>query len=80
MQGYGISRKPYKTVFKLNGVKLYIVESYKYLGITLTSKYVTNLFRQHFASILDRAKINAAIIRKHGFYDDAQRLNTAIKL
>ena len=80
MQGSGISRNPYKTVFKLNGVKLDIVESYKYLGLTLTSKYVPNLFRQHFASILDRAKIKAAIIRKRGFYDDAQWLNTAIKL
>ena len=34
--------------FKLYGNTLEIVESYKYLGITLTSKYVTNLFRTHF--------------------------------
>ena len=32
-----------KTVFKLYGEKLDIAESYKYLGITLTSKNVTNL-------------------------------------
>ena len=70
---------PNKTVFKLNGVQLDIVESYKYLGITLTSKYVTNLFRQHFTSIIDRAKTKAAIIRRHGFHEDGLRFKTVIK-
>ena len=46
--------------FKLYGEVLEIVESFKYLGITLTSKYVTNLFGIHFSDIVERAKLKAA--------------------
>ena len=66
--------------FKLYGDALEIVESYKYLGITLTSKYVTNLFRIHFSNIVERAKIKVAVISRHGFHEDGLRISTAIKL
>ena len=66
--------------FKLNGIILQTVETYKYLGVTLTSKYVTNLFQSHFTSILENAEVKAAIIRRHGFHEDRLRLKTAFKL
>ena len=66
--------------FKLYGDILEIVESHKYLGITLTSKYVTNLFRIHFSDIAERAKLKASVIRRYGFHEDGLRISTAIKL
>ena len=66
--------------FKLYGDTLEIVESYKYLGVTLTSKYVNNLFRAHFSTIIERAKVKAGIIRRHGFHEDGLRLKTAVKM
>ena len=66
--------------FTLNGDKLDIVDSHMYLGVTLTSSYVSNLFRTHFSLVMDRAKVKAAIIRKHGFHEDGLRISTAIKL
>ena len=65
---------------RVNGITLQTVETYKYLGVILTSKYVTNLFRSHFTSIVEKAKVKAAIIRRHGFHEDGLRLKTAIKL
>ena len=66
--------------FFLYNVKLEIVKTYKYLGIILSSKYITNLFRQHYTKIIERARIKSAIIRRHGFHVDGLRLNTAIRL
>ena len=66
--------------FKLNDRILELVESYKYLGVTLMSKYVSNLFRIHFHEILERARTKVAIIKRHGFHEDGLRLQTAIKL
>ena len=60
--------------------KLEIVDSHKYLGVTITSKYVTNLFRAHLSTILEKARVKAAIIRRHGFHEDGLRISTAIKL
>ena len=59
---------------------LEIVKSYKYLGVTLTSKYVNNLFRAHFSTILERERVKARTIRRHGFHEDGLRLKTAVKL
>ena len=66
--------------FTLRGDKLQIVDSYKYLGVTLTSKYVTNLYRTHFSQVMERAKVKAAIIGKHGFHEDGLRISSVIKL
>ena len=72
---------PFKdTTFTLNNEILKTVNVYKYLGITLSSKYITNLFRQHYTSISEKANIKASIISRHGFHEDGLRLNTAIKL
>ena len=66
--------------FTLNNTNLEIVDSYKYLGAILSSRYITNLFRQHYTDIAERANIKAAIIRRHGFHEDGLRLHTAVRL
>ena len=71
---------PKTDTFTLNGDRLKIVDCYKYLGVNLTSKYVTNLFRTHFSDVIGRTKIKAAIISKQGFHEDGLRISTAIKL
>ena len=62
------------STFTLNNETIEIVQTYKYLGITLSSKYITNLFRHHFSKISDRAGIKSAIIGRHGFHEDGLRL------
>ena len=66
--------------FTLDNEELEIVDRYKYLGVTLTSRYVTNLFRTHFARILDKARAKAAAIRRHGYHEDGLGLKAAIRL
>ena len=66
--------------FTLSGKTLQVVESHKYLGITITSKYVTNLFRTHFSNILEKARVKASVIKRHGFHKDGLRISTAIRL
>ena len=76
----GLNGSPNGLNFRLYGDTLEIVDSYKYLGITLTSKYVTNLFRTHFSDIVERSKLKASVIRRHGFHEDGLRISTAIRL
>ena len=71
---------PRDTTFTLSKHRLEIVKTHKYLGIILSSKYITNLYRQHFSDIISRSKIKSAIISRHGFHEDGLRLSTAIKL
>ena len=67
-------------IFTLNDEQLQIVETYKYLGVILSSKYITNLFRQHYAKITQKARIRSNILKRHGFHEDGLRLKTAIRL
>ena len=75
-----LNGSPCNIDFTLSGEVLKIVDSHRYLGIILTSKYVTNLFRTHFSTILDKAKMKIAVIRRHGFHEDGLRISTAIRL
>ena len=59
---------------------LKIVDSYRYLGVTLTSNRITNLFRTHFNLLIDKAKTRASTIRRYGFHLGGLRLATAIRL
>ena len=68
------------SIFTLSGKALQIVDSHKYLGVTLRSKYVTNLFRSHFSSILEKATVKLALIGRYGFHEDDLRLNTVINM
>ena len=59
---------------------LEIVDSYRYLGITLTSNRITNLFKTHFNLLMDKAKSRASTIRRYGFHLGGLRLASAIRL
>ena len=59
---------------------LKIVDTHKYLGVTFTSKYITNLFKVHFSLLLEKARIRVSTIRRYGFHKDGLRLATAIRL
>ena len=65
---------------KLSNDILKIVQSYKYLGVTITAKRITNLFKTHFSLMLEKASTRAATIRRHGFHKDGLRLATAVRL
>ena len=64
---------------KLNNNILEIVDRYKYLGITLYSKRITNLFKEHFSTMFEKAKMRVAMIRRYGFLEDRLRLASAVK-
>ena len=62
------------TSLKLFNDNLEIVYSYKYLGVTLTAKRITNFFKTHFSLMLEKARIRVATIRRYGFHKDGLRL------
>ena len=49
-----LNRLPAGLVFKLYGRKLDIVNSHRYIGITLSTNNMTNLYTKHFKFILER--------------------------
>ena len=71
---------PTQERFTLDTTVLEIVSTYRYLGVKLTSKYVTNLFKDHFQHILERAKTRAAAIRGLGFSKNGFRVKSSVKL
>ena len=73
----GVSR-PVK--FKLDNDVFDIVTTCRYLGVILASKFATNLFKEHYYSILKRAKIKAATLRTLGFSMKGFWINTSIRL
>ena len=75
-----LNGSPKNVRFTLNNFTLEIVSSYRYLGINLTNKYVTNLFKDHFQSIIEKAKSRAAVIRRYGFSKKGFRVETSVKL
>ena len=68
------------TSLKLFNDNLEIVYSYKYLGVTLTAKRITNFFKTHFSLMLEKARIRVATIRRYGFHKDGLRLASAVRL
>ena len=67
-------------MFTLDNVTLEIVSEYTYLGILITSKYVTNLFKGHFDFILKKAKTRVAAIRAYGFSKNGLRVKSSVRL
>ena len=47
---------PPHTRHTLGSAVLEEVQTHEYLGITITSRYVTNLFKEHFNLIMEKAK------------------------
>ena len=66
--------------FTLDDTVLSIVTTFRYLGVVLTSKYVTNLFKEHFRVALEKARSRASAIRGLGFSKDGFRVKTVVKL
>ena len=64
----------------LHGDNLQAVRSYKYLGVTFATGYVTNLFREHFRLTLEKARSRVATIRRFGFYKVGLSLPSSIRL
>ena len=76
-----IFKRPVKgMVFEKNGEALEIVDNYKYLGVALISQYVTDLFRNNFSEILERAWVKVAAIRSYGFHEDGLSIQSSIRL
>ena len=71
---------PTHTGHTLGSAVLKEVQTHVYLGITITSRYVTNLFKEHFNLIMEKAKTVAASIRNYGFSMDGFRIKTSTKL
>ena len=67
-------------MFTLDNETLEIVPEYEYLGILITSKYVTNLFKSHFDFILKKAKTRVAAIRAYGFSKNGFRVKSSVRL
>ena len=70
----------HKLSFTLNGEQLEIVHSYKYLGVTISNKRLTTLYKDHFALIKEKANKRLQCIKHFGFHKDGLRPETAIKL
>ena len=64
----------------MDGNTLDFVSTYKYLGVTLSSKYVTSLFKDHFQTVLVKSKNRAAAIKGLGFSSNGFRVETVIRL
>ena len=71
---------PTQERFTLDKILLEIVSTYRYLGVKLSSNYVTNLFKDHFQSVLVRAKTRAATIRRLGFSKNGFRIKSSVTL
>ena len=75
-----LNGSPKNVWLTLDNIILKIVPSYRYLGATMTPKYVTNLFKDHFQIIAENTKIRAAAIGKLGFSKTGRRVMTSVKL
>ena len=75
-----LNGSPKNIKLTLDNEVLEIVSNYRYLGVILCSKYVTNLFKVHYRSILERATFRAAAIRRLGFSKNGFRIKSSVKL
>ena len=66
--------------FTLDNTELRIVSTFRYLGVMLTSNYITNLFKEHFQTALEKARSRASAIRGFGFSKNGLRVKSAVKL
>ena len=73
-----LNRSPTGLVFKLYGNKLKIVESHKYIGVTISTK-LTNSYVEHFNVIFDNASNRLWQITHIGFSKDGLRPEPALK-
>ena len=65
-----LNKLPTGLVFKLYGNILEIVKSHKYIGITLSTKRLANIYVEHFRVVLDKARKRLWRIKHIGFSKD----------
>ena len=75
-----LNGSPKNVRMTLDNIVLKIVTSYRYLGVNITSKYVTNLFKNHFKITAEKTKSRAAAIRRLGFSKNGFRVMTSVNL
>ena len=59
--------------FKLNGVDLVLVDSIKYLGVTLSRTRLHTLYNKHITNVLEKATTRQSSIRHLGYHKDGFR-------
>ena len=69
-----------RTLFKLYNTPLELVSTYKYLGITIDAKNLSNIFATHLGVVLDKAAVRVSTIKSFGFREDGFRLQTSVRL
>ena len=67
-------------IFKMESKVIKIVKTYKYLGVQLSSKRLTNLYTSHFKQVLLKAERRLHCIRHYGFHKDGLRMETAVRM
>ena len=78
-----VFNRPPRTIFglfKMRNQHIKVVKEFKYLGITLSTKRLTNLYTRHFAIVMEKAKRRLQCIRHLGFHADGLRIETAIRM
>ena len=66
--------------FRLSDTEIDLVDSVKYLGITLSRKRQTSHYSEHINQILQKAETRTNVIRHFGFHSDGLRPATSIKM
>ena len=74
------SPRTIRRYFKLGNHYIKVVREYKYLGITLSTKRLTNLYSRHFAKALEKAQGRLQCIVHMGFHADGLRIETSIRM
>ena len=67
-------------ILSIGSTKVEFVKSYKYLGIFLSSKRLTNLYSEHFKNVMQKAERRLQCIRHYGFHMDGLRTETSVRM
>ena len=66
--------------FRMGNKPIEVVQEYKYLGILLSTKRLTNIFSKHFSKAIEKAERRIQCIRHLGYHADGLRIETAIRM
>ena len=72
--------KSISNYFKMGNQYIEAVQEFRYLGITISTKRLTNLYSRHFAAIIQKAKRRLKCTKHLGFHADGLRIETAIRM
>ena len=66
--------------FILDNQYIEVVKEYKYLGITFSTKRLTNPYSKHFDKAMKKAKRRLQCITHMGFHADGLRIETSVRM